>query len=190
MTLREINLIPDEILFRDSLIRHLCTWGFILAVLVAMIIGFNMYMKENLSRGFNYIGGIEGIDNQLSMKIDTIGVLQEEITGLDLQMEHADRILRAGGYSAIISGFISIMNKQTWLTGLEIAQEIDNSTVIRMDGYSIDSESLGDFIERLSGEKMFNSVLLRYARDAGNEGETYESISGLVRFQIECKTRG
>lgn len=189
MTYREINLIPDNILFRYSLVRHLYFWGGILAVMITIIIGINIYMKKSMDSQLDFPEGIEGLDNRLSDKVEAIKTLQEEIAGLDLRMEYAEKIQGSGSCSMMISRFISIMNNRTWLTGLEISREKDNSTLIRMDGFSVGSKSLGEFIEMLSKEEIFASVFLKYAREADHEVKT-AGASGLVRFQIELNSRG
>lgn len=190
MSLREINLIPDEIIFRDNLFRHLLYWGEFLVILVVVVFGFNMYMNKKLSGAFNYLTGIQGIDSQLSAKVNAVGVLQEEIAKLDRQMEYAGSIVKSEACSSIISGFVKTMNRQTWLENFEITQGTDNLYVISLKGYSTSSESLGDFVEKLSKEGMFASVLLKYAKDAGAEGTEFKGGKNLISFQVEFKTGG
>ena len=158
--------------------------------MVLTVSGLNIYIGNKLPGGINYDTGIEGIESQLSVKINSVKALKEEVESLDRQMAYTERIMNSEICSRIIYGFVNLMNRETWLEGFEITKGINKYYEVIMSGYSVGSESLGDFIEKLTEEQMFDSVHLRYAKDAGSEGNVFKGGRGMVVFEIEFKARG
>ena len=192
MTLREINLIPEEILFRYKLKRRLYLWGLIFPAMILFVLGFHVYKMDAVLSQELPPSSLEGINISLISIIDQIGTVQEEIKKLDQHEDILKSISGRQAYSEIILRLINLVNRSTWLTRLEIADDTGNGHTINIDGYSIHSDNLGDFVERLSNEKIFSSVLLRYARNASqpDENRKFLATPGLIQFQIECKTTG
>ena len=61
-----------------------------------------------------------------------------------------------------------IMNAQTWLTKLSFDAETEDDEVlpfIRLYGYSLSNNDLGNFLTRLTGEPLFKNVILKFAKE-------------------------
>jgi Tfp pilus assembly protein PilN len=188
MTLREINLIPDDILFRKDLNQHLLRWGIVLFISLFFIFGFYLYQMDRVSdlKVSSYL--LADIEARLISKADEIRALQEKLRTLDQQENHLMTLSGQQSISGIISEIIVHMNEYTWLTRLEIAGEEDNGHNIKMNGYAVYSDSLGGFVEKLSHDHLFHSVYLKYARKA--EDIRLGENPGPVQFQLECRTSG
>ena len=85
MTLREINLIPDDILLKKDLSRHLVIWGVVLFVSLFFILGFFIYQKSSVSGLKVAPGLLADIDAKLLSRTDEVRVLQRKISSLKQQ---------------------------------------------------------------------------------------------------------
>lgn len=187
MTLREINLIPDDILFRKDLNRRLLIWGIVLFISLFFILGFYLY-QQNMVSGLKIPSSLMAdAEARLVSKVDEIRELQKKLSSLDQQENHLRTLSGQQSFSGIISGIIIHMNDNTWLTRLEIDSASDNNGYdIKMNGYSLYRDSLGDFVEKLAHDNLFHFVYLKYARKA--EEIKLGDNSGPVQFQVECRT--
>jgi Tfp pilus assembly protein PilN len=187
MTLREINLIPEDILFRKDLNRHLMIWGIVLFISLFFILGFYLYQRDMVSGLKVPPSLLADIEARLLSKADEIRALQRKLSNLDQQENHLRTLSGQQSFSGIMSGIIIHMNDNTWLTRLEIdSASDDNGYDIKMNGYSLYRDSLGDFVEKLAHDHLFQSVYLKYARKA--EEIKSGDNSGPVQFQLECRT--
>ena len=82
-----------------------------------------------------------------------------------------------------------IINEQTWLTQLNIDSGLEEETTasLKLTGFSFSAEELGNFLNQLTAEPLFKTVVLRQARE-------YETVQlsknahapvRLIQFNIE-----
>ena len=88
--------------------------------------------------------------------------------------------------SSVMAKLAETINDQTWLQQLALDAGRDRLARLKLAGSSVSHESLGDFIQRLSGDPMFRGVVLKSAQ----ESEARISGGSLVQFQIECDIVG
>lgn len=184
MALREINLIPGEILERRGLIRHLLCWLSGLVLVSAFMMALHGY-QDRIVYG-------EGQSQQGQQKEPSadltriVGDIQKEQKELDLarreQLQLGALIEQRRPYSSILAKLSDLMNDQTWLQQLASNINQDGTLHLSLLGFSHSHEALGRFIQRLSGEPTFRQVVLKSAQ------ETKDRLSGSasVQFQIEC----
>ncbi|MHB8093097.1 MAG: PilN domain-containing protein [Syntrophales bacterium] len=184
MAVRDINLIPGEILERSSLIRHLLLWLSILVVVATLILAAHGYQNrrvygETLNRQ-------SAIKDQAAALAKIVGDIRKEQKELDLarrvQGQLVALIEQRRLYSSLLAKLADIMNDKTWLQQLVFDTAQDRTLHLSLMGFSHSPEALGTFIQRLSGEPMFRQVVLKSAQ------ESQDKLSGaaLVQFQIEC----
>jgi len=184
MAIRDINLIPGEILERRSLIRHLLLWLSILVVAAALIMAAHGYQNRMM---YGEAQNPQGAGKDLAAALTRIvGDIQKEQKELNLARREQVQLVALIGerrsYSSVLAKLADTMNDQTWLQQLAFNTAKDRTLHLSLMGFSHSHEALGTFIQRLSGEPMFRLVVLKSAQ------ESQDKLSGSapVQFQIEC----
>jgi Tfp pilus assembly protein PilN len=184
MAVRDINLIPEEILERRSLIRHLLLWLSSLVVAAALIMAAHGYQNRIVSGETQNRQG--AIKDQAAALTRIVGDIRKEQKELNLarreQVQLVALIEQRRSYSPVLAKLADVMNDQTWLQQLAFNTAQDRTLHLGLMGFSHSHESLGTFIQRLSGEPMFRLVVLKSAQESKDQ----LSGSAPVQFQIEC----
>ncbi len=184
MALRDINLIPGEMLERRSLIRHLLLWSGSLVVVAALIMATQGYQNRMLSGETQNRRG--AIKDRAAALARIVGDIRKEQKELNLvhreQVQLAALIGQRRSYSSVLAKLSDVMNDETWLQQLALNTSQDRTVHLGLMGFSHSHEALGVFIQRLSGEPMFRRVVLKSAQ------ESKDQLPGAapVQFQIEC----
>jgi Tfp pilus assembly protein PilN len=184
MALRDINLIPGEILERQSYIRHLLMWISILVVVGVLIMIAQVYQSRMVNGETSYR---QASRKDLATALTRIvGDIRKEQKELNLahqeQVQLGVLIKQRRSYSSVLAKLADIMNDQTWLQQLAFNTAPDRTLHLSLMGFSHSHEALGTFMQRLSSEPMFRLVVLKSAQ------ESKDQLSGPapVQFQIEC----
>jgi Tfp pilus assembly protein PilN len=167
MALREINLVPSNILARRQLLRHFSFWAACLVILLAPIFGFYVYRAgATLAQKRSFTNSID-INKQLSQKVNTVKRIQEELKKLNQKQTALQAVIGHSNYSKIIFKLADTVNRQTWLESLRIDSDNrpKNPTALQVNGYAGTNEALGNFLNRLTGDPMFENVILKYAKE-------------------------
>lgn len=184
MALREINLVPDEVRERRSLIRHLVLWLSGLVVAAALITAASGYLNRFVYKDAqNPRGAGKELTAALTRIVGDIPKGQNELNlARREQAQLAALIGQRRSYSSALAKLADAMNDQTWLQQLAFNTGKERALHLSLTGFSHSHEALGTFIQRLSGEPMFRLVVLKSAQ------ESQEKLAGSapVQFQIEC----
>jgi len=184
MAVRDINLIPEEILERRSLIRHLLLWLNSLVVVAALIMAAHVYQNRIV---YGETQNRQGAGKDLATALTrTVGDIGKEQKALNLtlreRLQLGTLIEHRRSYSSVLAKLADVMNDQTWLQQLAFNIAPDRTLHLSLTGFSFSHETLGTFIQRLSGEPMFRLVVLKSAQESKDQ----LSGSAPVQFQIEC----
>ncbi len=184
MAVRDINLIPEEILERRSLIRHLLLWLSSLVVVAALIMAAHVYQNRIV---YGETQNRQGAGKDLATALTrTVGDIGKEQKALNLtlreRLQLGALIEHRRSYSSVLAKLADVMNDQTWLQQLAFNTAPDRTLHLGLMGFSYSHETLGTFIQRLSGEPMFRLVVLKSAQESKDQ----LSGSAPVQFQIEC----
>lgn len=194
MALRDINLIPADILDRRYLLRHLGFWAACMLISIFFLCGFYFYQEKVVLAKERPMATLEGIRMNLGTRIEEIKGVQDELERLELQQSVLKTITRNQSFSRVLYTLSDIMNEKTWLNQLTIDQakgkdgDEEDVTRLKLMGLSLSNAALGDFVNQLSVEPLFRKVILKYARETItplSRQERDESIR-VVEFQIEC----
>jgi Tfp pilus assembly protein PilN len=184
MALRDINLIPEEILERRRLIRHLLLWFGGLVAVAALVMAVNVHQSRLTHGGAPNLQG--ALKDRAAALGRIVGDIRQEQKELDLARREQVQLVALSGqrrsYAPILAKLADVMNDQTWLQQLAFNTAKDRTLHLGMTGFSHSHETLGTFIQRLSGEPLFRRVVLKSAQ----ESEDKLSGSAPVQFQIEC----
>ena len=190
MALREVNLIPPDMLFRRQLGRHLSLWTACLLLSLSGIVGGYSLDSRVLLAKKRSLMSLDDVDTNLDARIQQIHELQEELEKLHEKQTALRAITRNQPYSSILLRLADVMNESTWLTDLSIddSGESEDTTKLEITGFSLSNDDLGDFLSRLAGAVVFQDVVLAFAketRDPRTKGKG-ESQGKLIHFKVTC----
>lgn len=188
MALRDINLVPAEVLERRYLIRHVVLWLSSLVAVVVLLTGVHGYQARLVYR--ETLNRQEGEKDLTATLAKLVGAIGKEQNALNLTLRERVQlgalIEHRLSHAAVLAKLAEIMNDQTWLQQFAFDTARDGKFHLVMMGFSSSPATLGTFIQRLSGEPMFRLVVLKSAQEV----EDKSSGSAPVQFQIECDIAG
>ena len=190
MALRDINLTPSEILARREFLRHLGFWAGCLLISLSLIWGFYFLQEYTLSAKRRKVAELKRMHLNLGAKIDEIKVMRAELNSLRQKQSGLENITLNKPYSRIFAELSDLINEHTWLTQLNIDSGLEEETTasLKLTGFSFSAEELGNFLDQLTAEPLFKTVVLQQARE-------YETVQlsknthvpvRLIQFNIEC----
>jgi len=193
MALREVNLIPAEVLHKKQVIRHLFLWTGSLALLLGLIYGSYQYQMRAVLLKNRPKTTLEDMHTQLGATVAEIKLARQEIEQLSNQDDFLKTLITNQQFSEVLLKLSTIINVRTWLTKLTIQSSPENESVaagIELYGHSLSNEDIGNFLTRLSEAPLFQNVVLRYAREAQNVKSPQDSktLIKAIQFQIDCVT--
>ena len=191
MALREINLIPDQVLHKKYLFRRLSLWVGCLTLCLFLIFGVYLHQIYVVLPKKRPVTTLEDMHKQLGATLEEINETQQEIQRLSLQESFLKNLTRIQPVSRLLLKLSEIMNTRTWLIKLSIdAGTEEEKTVpgIELHGSSLSNEDLGNFLTQLSVEPMFYNVVLKYAKEARISGSKQDrtALVKVIQFQIDC----
>ncbi len=192
MALREVNLVPPDMLFYRQVGRRLSLWAACLLVSLSGIVGgYSLDSRILLARKKSLVS-LDDVDSSLGTRIQQIHNLQSELEKLHQKQTALRAISRNQPYSSILLRLADIMNEQTWLSTLTIDNtgESEEKTEIEMTGLARSNDHLGDFLSRLAGTLIFRDVELHLANEARENRrrgrDKGEEPERLVQFRVTC----
>jgi Tfp pilus assembly protein PilN len=189
MALREVNLIPAGRLARRGVFRHLCFWAACLFVSLCMIFGFFFYQTRFIRAQQPALQSLDEIQMHLGQSVSEIERIQTELQRLNQQRAVLDNITRNRSYCQVLWKLAEIFNDEVWLTQLTIDRNPEKNRAIRLGltGLSFSNATLGNFINQLSSDPMFNDVQLVYAKEGNRPISRTNSrkLLKLIQFEIE-----
>ena len=190
MALREINLIPGEVLARRDLVRHLCFWTGCLLFFLALAWGFYFSQTHFFLPRKRAVTTLTDMRTHLGTKFLQIKRIREELDRLSQHEAVLEPLTNYEPYSRICARLADTMNESTWLTQLVIEsgnKEAIEASVI-LTGFSYSNDKLGNFLDQLSSSNLFQSVVLRHATESELRRRNQGGRRGikLIEFQIEC----
>ena len=194
MALREVNFIPIAVVARRTLLRHLSLWTGCLVISMVLIWGFHFYHERALQEQKRTVTTLKEMHTNLGAKIEEIKLIRGELAKLNQKQAGLETITRNESYAHIFAKLSDILNADTWLSQLAIdsaskaGAEAEVATSLRLTGFSLSAEQLGNFLTQLSNEAMFKDVVLRRATESEKSGlykDMRRSIR-LIQFQIVC----
>ena len=190
MALREVNLIPPDMLFRRQMGRHLSLWAACLLLSLSGIVGgYSIDSRVVLAKKRSLMS-LDDVDTNLDARIQQIQELREELERLHEKQTALRAITRNQPYSSILLRLADIKNENTWLTDLSIDDtgESEDTTQVEITGFSFSNDDLGDFLSRLAGAVVFQDVVLDFAKETRDPAakDRGESAGKLIHFKVTC----
>ena len=191
MTIREINLVDPGILVRRHMLQHLMFWGGGLIVALAMIGGFYLFQSQAVFAEKNKRGSLQQMHTDLELKIEEINRLKAVVENLRNQQNALGAVIPKQLFYRILAKLADIMNEYTRITklALDIGPGHESGSLLKLDGLSRSNEDLGDFMDRLANEPIFNGVVLQLAKEGAGAQSIQNTGAAVqqIQFKIECR---
>jgi len=186
MALRDVNLVPEHVLHRRYVIRHIAAWGLAYSILLGSCVGaYVSYSQGVLARRTSPMN--EGqVRKHLAAAIAGI---QEKMAELE-RLAFVRRMSRAEGVTHVLDRLAAVMDPQTWLTGLSLQVHEDSGATLVLTGLSVSNAKLGSLIGQLTSDRMFGNVALKSAAEARGPAGTDGEPSDLIAFTIQAEIHG
>ncbi|MGD8834090.1 MAG: PilN domain-containing protein [Desulfobacteraceae bacterium] len=194
MTIREINLIPDEMLYRREVVLRLRRWGIGLIVCLAVIFGIHGYQTRYVLAKLRPATTLSDMHTRLGATLEEITNTQKEIDRLSLQQSIVQELTLHLPYSSLLQTLAAAMNPHTWLVRLEIdsAEASNGGNRMTLEGYALSNELLAVLLTHLSTAPPVDGVVLKFAKDATVSGVTThaDQVITAVHFEVDCRLKG
>ena len=193
MTIRDINLVPAETVYRRHAASRIVRWGIALVVCLAVTFGIHGYQTRFVLAKLRPETTLSDMHSRLGATLDEITTTQKEIERLSMQQSILQELTLHLPYSGLLHTLAEVMNPQTWLVQLDIKSGDGKDSVYGMTlkGYALSNELLADFLTHLSTTPLVEGVLLKYAKDAKVAGLTPnpDQLIAAVHFEIDCQLK-
>jgi Tfp pilus assembly protein PilN len=191
VALREINLIPSEVMAARTMTRHLSFWAACLVAALGVVLGFYVVERYRINLERQWLMGMKNVPGQLTMAVDLQKRLQGHLDKLNQQKTMATAVKAKGvPVAPVIARLSQLMNDETWLTQLTMeAVEGQKEMRLLLTGFSASNERLGDFLNRLAADGSFKAVVLQFAGESDKEAPGQKRVQGRIRFNIGCQVR-
>lgn len=191
MTLREINLVPDDILQRNLVKRQILRWSLALTLCLTAIFSTYWYQSQIVLARLRPSTTLAEMHAQLGATLDEIRAAQKEIERLSTQQAILKELSVHYAFPDLLELLANALNAQTWLTQLEVEAGSHKEIQPRMHlkGYAVSNELLADFLTHLSTARPVESVVLKLAQEARVPGLAPDSdqLVKVVDFDIACR---
>lgn len=193
MTLRDINLVPDDILRRDQMKGQSLRWGLVLVGCLMIIFSIYGYQSRVVLARLRPSTTLADMHAQLGATLDEISSSQHEIEQLSMQQSILKELSVHQSFPNLLELLAHALNPQTWLTEMEIEAGGPEATQpgMRLKGHAVSNELLADFLTRLSKAPQIESVVLKLAKEAQVPGLIADSdqLVKVVGFDITCRLK-
>jgi Tfp pilus assembly protein PilN len=190
MAIRDINLIDSGILTRRYMLRHLVLWAGGLMVTLALIGGFYGFQLRTGGISRHSRESLKKIHARLEARIKTIKDLQVELETVRRRQSALETVTNKRPFYQILVKLAGMMNQDTWITQLALSDVAGKTpgNDLKLTGFSRSNEALGNFMNRLDSEPMFNAVVLQFARENETAASDQAAAGAVprIQFQITC----
>lgn len=190
MAIREINLVPPEVLARRYMLRHLNLWAGCLTLSMLLVTGFYFQRSANIIDLKGTETALSEAGSNLSVRIDEIKQLQTELGTLSREQSILDVVGGSQSYSRILLKLSLLLNEQTWLRSISAISDSarSDSIAVQIIGFSLSNDELGEFMNQLTFDPSFDEVVLKYSREGtiGGAQQEGDESQAVIQFLIEC----
>ena len=158
---------------------------------LCLAFGFFFYQKHMIIGQKSKFANLQHTHNHLGLKIKEIEKIKQELEKLDHQQTVLKDIIRGPICSQVLWKLADIINENTWITTLatDNNRHSEKNAGIKLHGYSLSNEELGNFLSQLSFEPIFQNVSLKYAQESmlSRSNRNNEDLIKVIQFEIECE---
>lgn len=185
MALRDVNLVPEPVLLRRYVVRHLYAWVGAFVLLIALLAsGYYFYTRGILARR-----GSDVSQDQVRKSLAvTIAEIQRKTVELE-RLAFVRQATRPGEAPQVLARLAEVMDPNLWLTDLTLEAREESGSLLQMNGLSVSNATLSTLIGRLNGDPMFKDMVLKNAVETLGVTSPEGAPTNLIHFMIEAETR-
>jgi Tfp pilus assembly protein PilN len=164
-------------------------WASGLVFTQAILVGLFFYLDRIVLPQQRALPQSNTMQSNLTDRIQAITQAQKELDQLKDRHATIDSLVDVHPSSAVLSRLVDSMGPAIWLTELHLGGVGDKSgSRMKIVGFSADNGKLGDFLDNLAAEPMFETVVLKRAGSAPNSAsKTKGTDARPIQFEIECQ---
>ena len=190
MAIREVNLVDPVVLLRRHMQRRIVLWALCLLVTLAVVGGLFVFQTSAAAAKKNGRGSLKQLYTNLEIKIDEIKGLQAELETLRQRQDALQIMTQKQPFHHILLKLAGIMNQHTWISqlSLNVGPAGASGTRLQLVGFAASNDHLGNFISRLSGDPLFKTVVLEFAKESivPSPDPSLNAGASRIQFQINC----
>ncbi len=186
MVLRDVNLVPEQVLHRRYVIRHVAAWSFAYLLLLGFSAGaYTVYTRGVLARRRPPTD-----EAQLRKRLaTTIAEVQEKVFQVE-RLAFVRRMSRPGSMTLVLDRLAQDLDPQTWLTEFSLQTREGSGATLVLSGRSVSHAKLGTLIGQLTSDRMFGNVVLKTADEERGSTGSIDQPSDLIAFTIQGEVLG
>jgi len=187
MALRDVNLVPDDLLQQRIVLRHGLGWAISAAVIVVLLLGIYTVTMRTISAQRRSPISEQEVRKRIALTITEIEAKKEEIERLAFVRNVAGTFRMAD----ILDRLTERLDPKVWLANLSIRSAPENSYEVMMQGRAFSNTRLGASIRALTDDPLVNNVALRSSNEIQNpiRGE-HGMPPRIVKFSIQARIAG
>lgn len=189
MALRQINMIPPDVLAKTVLFRHLWFWskGFICVCLVfiAFYLGQTLFFLQQQKAHHSDAYMNTRTAGQIDTALQDIAKLKAQMQDLTLKTGLLAAMANRQSYHDILAVLADSFNDETCLDHLSVQRGSDMQTdkaLVMVEGFSMAHNALGHFLASLSGSPRVQDVVLIDSK----KNEPSQDQPFAIRFKLSC----
>jgi len=188
MALRDISLVPPDIVEQRYVLRHLLFWAGILFISLLAIGSLYSYQNFIALPKTRTAAKLLSTHAHLKKTVDEIKLIQDELSAIKDKQSVLNEVTSNTQYSTLLWCLSDIINKNTWLSKLAVAKDEDGVVTMILTGFSYSNDELGDFLAALAREPVIGSAVLNYSKETtmAKSNLHVDLSTRLVQFQISC----
>ncbi len=187
MALREINLVPEEVLLRRMMLRHGECWAAALLVCVAPIVAAAGFMIVRVLPGQSMSISVTESRRNVAETVAAIEEAREDMARTAYLRSIAKRVR----WSDALTELTKALPATTWVSEVSVEAAVTAAmpTVMRFKGYSVSHEELGQFLRQLAASPLLQEVTLEFSREherTRKDADGADVLERLLNFGVVC----
>lgn len=168
--------------------RCLILWAGGVVLTQAILVGLFFYVDRIVLPQQRALPGSNNMQSDLTTRIQAITQAQKELDQLKDRHAAIASLVEVNPSSAVLSRLVDSIGPAIWLTELHLGGGGDKFAFkMKIVGFSADNGKLGDFLDNLAAEPMFETVVLKRAGSAPNSASRIKGTDARpILFEIEC----
>lgn len=188
VAIRDINMLPLDVLEKSIQYRLFKFWGqwLVLVVFIVLVGCVGSYrwiqqQKKNLPLAFD-------TKKAVSLELDRINDFRNQIAALQEKHQTLTRIIRKQVFYDTIAVFAACLNRETWIDRLSITRDDHESEqfLLTCNGFSLNHQTLGLFLERIAKVPRIKQLELNESGTGKQDSGVRPDFPQAVRFTISC----
>lgn len=192
MALRQINMIPSDLLVKTTLIRHVLFWakglmgvGFCF-VSIFLAQGY-LYTRQQLAHDSNTSMN-QGVSEEIDSVIQASDTVRDQMAKLELKGGMVAILAEQVPFYDILAVLADSFNDATWIDRLSIqrgGEKDRDRAAITVEGFTMTHQTLGFLLESLTSLSRVQNMVLISAKN-NDQASSDLGLNQIIRFKFSC----